>query len=120
MTWRNLLFVFAFILAVSCWEAYAQQLYRMPDVKTMKHLTSKASDHAQDIPGNETSMDFYSAPDGTIFTVYSFRGRTVVFSTHSNSDVQNTYKVYMDMMGNGMFQEINRSVQWQLPPWSRQ
>ncbi|MBI5248865.1 MAG: hypothetical protein HY912_05170 [Desulfomonile tiedjei] len=96
-----------------------QQGYRLPDLKSMKHLTTSSSDHASDIPGKETTMDFYSAPSGEIFTVYSYRGKTVAFSTHSNSDIQNTLRVFMDLTGQGIFQEINRSVPWQLPAWVR-
>jgi len=95
----------------------AQQKFRLPDVRSMKHLTTKNSDHAPDIPGNETVMDYYSAPNGQMITVYSFRGRNVAFSTHSNSDVQNTYRIFMDLTGEGFFQEINRGMQWQLPQW---
>ncbi len=103
---------------VMSYSSKAQSLYKMPDVKSMKHLTTSSSDHAPDIPGKETTMDFYSAPDGTIITVYSYRGRTVAFSTHSNKDVQNTYRIFMDLNGNGLFQEINRGA-WQLPTWAR-
>jgi hypothetical protein len=98
-------------------SAEAQQKYRLPDVKSMKHITTKNSDHAPDIPGNETTMDYYSGPNGDVVTVYSYRGRTVGFSTHSNKDVQGTYRVFMDLTGEGFFQEINRGIQWQLPAW---
>ncbi|HMK36243.1 MAG TPA: hypothetical protein VK463_14310 [Desulfomonilaceae bacterium] len=96
----------------------AQPAYRLPDVKSMKHLTTSSSDHAPDIPGKETTMNFYSASDGTIFTIYSYRGRNVAFSTHSNSDVEKSYRVFMDTTGNGFFQEIGRGP-WQLPAWAR-
>lgn len=96
-----------------------QQVFRLPDLKSMKRLTTSTSDHAADIPGKETTMDFYSAPNGEIITVYSYRGRNVVFSAHSNSDFQGTLRVYMDLTGEGVFQEINRSVPWQLPAWIR-
>jgi hypothetical protein len=95
----------------------AQQKYRPPDVRTMKHLTTKNSDHAPDIPGNETVMDYYSAPSGDMVTIYSYRGRTVAFSTHNNSDIQKTYRMFMDLTGEGLFQEIQRGIQWQLPAW---
>lgn len=97
----------------------AQQKFRPPDIRSMKHLTTKSSDHAPDIPGNETVMDYYSAPSGEMVTVYSYRGRTVAFSTHKNSDIQNSYRIYMDLTGEGFFQEINRGVQWQLPQWAK-
>jgi hypothetical protein len=96
-----------------------QQGFRMPDLKSMKHLTTSSSDHAADIPGKETTMDFYSAPSGEIVTAYSYRGKNIAFSIHSNSDYQNTFRVYMDVAGQGIFQEINRSVPWQIPPWAR-
>ena len=95
----------------------AQQKYRLPDVRSMKHITTKQSDHAPDIPGKETTMEYYSSPNGDVVTVYSYRGRTVAFSTHSNKDVQGSYRVFMDLTGEGFFQEINRGVQWQLPQW---
>lgn len=97
----------------------AQQKYVLPDVRSLKHLTTSQSDHAADIPGKETTMDFYSAPNGQLITIYSFRARNVVFSTHSNSDIQNTYRIFMDLTGDGLFQEIDKSVQWQLPAWVR-
>jgi hypothetical protein len=100
-------------------SAEAQQGYRLPDLRSMKRLTTGSSDHAADIPGKETTMDFYSASGGEVYTVYSYRGRTVAFSVHVNSDVQGTYRVYMDHTGNGVFQEINRGVQWSLPAWAR-
>lgn len=99
--------------------AEAQQKFRLPDVKSLKHITTKNSDHAPDIPGNETTMDYYSSPNGDVVTVYSYRGRTVAFSTHSNKDVQGSYRVFMDLTGEGSFQEINRGVQWQLPAWAK-
>ena len=104
-------------LLISPLFSEAQQKFRLPDVQSMKRLTTKNSDHAPDIPGNETVMDYYSAPNGQMITVYSFRGRNVAFSTHNNSDVQNTYRIFMDLTGEGFFQEINRGVQWQLPQW---
>lgn len=97
----------------------APQKYRLPDLKSMKQLTSSSSDHAPDIPGKETTMDFYSAPSGDMITVYSYNGRSVAFSTHNNSDMQKTYRIFMDLTGDGWFQEINRGVQWQLPAWVR-
>ncbi|MGO9566447.1 MAG: hypothetical protein ACLP5H_02790 [Desulfomonilaceae bacterium] len=95
----------------------AQQKYRLPDLSSMKHITTKQSNHAPDIPGNQTTMDYYSSPNGDVVTVYSYRGRTVAFSAHSNKDVQGTYRIFMDLTGEGFFQEINRGVQWQLPQW---
>jgi hypothetical protein len=85
----------------------------------MKHMTTKNSDHAPDIPGNETTMDYYTGSTGDVITVYSYRGRTVAFSTHSNKDVQGSYRIFMDLTGEGFFQEINRGVQWQLPAWAK-
>ncbi len=100
-------------------NAEAQQAYRLPDLRSMKHLTTGSSEHAADIPGKETTMDFYSASGGEIYTVYSYKGRTVAFSVHMNSDIQGTYRVFMDQLGNGAFQEINRGVPWSLPAWAR-
>lgn len=110
--------LFALLLAAPL-AAYGQQLFRLPDKNQLKHLTTKQSEHAPDIPGKETTMDYYSAPNGDIVTIYSYRGRAVAFSTHSNSDLQNTYRLYMDLTGNGTFQEVGRTQQWQLPPWSK-
>jgi hypothetical protein len=95
------------------------QKYRLPDIKSLKRLTSSSSDHAPDIPGKETTMDFYSAPSGDMITVYSYNGRSVAFSTHNNSDMQKTYRIFMDLTGDGWFQEINRGAPWQLPAWVR-
>lgn len=109
------------VLAVSMVisASLAQQAYRLPDLRSMKLLTSKASDRDPEIPGKETTMDFYSGAGGQIVTVYRFRGRTVAFSTHNNSDVQNSYRLYLDMNGNGLFQQIPGNSQWRLPPWAR-
>jgi hypothetical protein len=95
------------------------QKYRLPDLRSLKHLTTSKSDHAPDIPGKETTMDFYSAPGGEMISIYSYNGRTVAFSTHNNSDMQKTYRIFMDLIGDGWFQEINRGIQWQLPEWVR-
>jgi hypothetical protein len=108
-----------FLLVSVCGLAEAQQPVPLPDVKSMKHLTTKNSDHAPDIPGNETIMDFYSAPSGEIVTVYSYNNRTVAFSVHSNSDVQGTYRFFMDLTGQGFFQQMNPGAHWQLPPWAK-
>lgn len=97
----------------------AQQTFRLPDVNSLKHLTTKMSDHAADIPGDETTINYYSAPNGEIVSIYSFRGRNVAFSAHSNSDVQNTYKFFMDVKGDGLFQQTNVPPDWQLPAWVR-
>jgi hypothetical protein len=106
------------IMVASSVISLAQQSYRLPDIRSLKHLTTRKADRATDIPGKETSMDYYSGPSGQIITVYSFRGRDVVFTTHSNSDMQGTYRVFMDTTGDGLFQEISRAP-WQLPPWVR-
>ena len=97
---------------------YAQQLLRLPNLESMKHITTRDSEHATDIPGKETAMNFYSGPGGLVYTVYAFRGRTIAFSTHSNSDPQKSYRVYMDLAGKGLFQQIN-SGPWQVPAWAR-
>jgi hypothetical protein len=97
----------------------AQQLYRVPNVSSMKHMTTRSSDRAPEIPGKETSMDYYSTPDGQIVTIYSYRGRNVAFSVHSNSDVKKTYRLFMDLNGKGLFQQVNRGAQWRLPRWAR-
>ena len=99
--------------------ARAQQKYILPDIRSLKHLTTSKSDHAPDIPGKETTMNFYSAPNGQLISIYSYKGRNVAFSTHSNSDFQNTYRIFMDLTGEGLFQEINKSHPWQLPVWVR-
>lgn len=99
--------------------APAQQGRRLPNLSAMKHLTTKHVDKAQDIPGKETVMDYYAGPDGLIVTVYSFRGNKVAFSTHKNSDIQKTYRLFMDLNGDQVFQEVNRGAPWNLPPWSR-
>ncbi len=116
---RKILF-FAILFAVSSPSLIeSQQAFRIPDVRSMKHITTKATEHCAQIPGKETTADFYAGPDGLVVTIYSFRGRNVVFSTHNNSDPQKTYRVYMDFLGDGMFREIDRSQPWELPPWSR-
>jgi hypothetical protein len=97
----------------------AQQFYRMPDLRSFKHLTTGSSDHAPDIPGKETMMDHYTAPTGEVYTVYSHKGRNVAFSVHSNSDAQKTRRIFMDMRGDGNFQEINPGLQWYLPAWAK-
>jgi hypothetical protein len=97
----------------------AQQTYALPDVKSMKHLTSKPSKRGGDQGGGTTIMDFYSAQDGSIVTIYTYRGRPVVFSTHRNEDLQKTYRLFMDQTGAGGFQEIPRGTQWTIPAWAR-
>jgi hypothetical protein len=91
----------------------------LPDIRSLKQLTTRKSDRAADIPGKETTMDFYSAPSGQIITVYSFQGRDVAFTTHHNRDYQGTFRLFMDMNGDGLFQEINRATKWQIPAWAR-
>ncbi len=100
-------------------QVSAQQVYRLPDLRSFKHLTTGSSDHAPDIPGKETTMDYYTAPTGEIYTVYSYRGRNVAFSVHSNSDAQKSRRIFMDMRGDGNFQEINPGLQWYLPAWAK-
>jgi len=100
------------------WSA-AQQGYRCPDPRTMKQLTTKYSDHAPDIPGDETLMEYYSAPNGIMVTIYSHKGKNIAFSSYSQSDVQNTYRLFIDYTGNGVFQEVDRSIKWTIPPWAR-
>lgn len=105
----------AFISAAAIVEA--QQMYQLPDVRGMKLLTSKMADRSPDIPGAETTVEYYSAPNGQMITTWSYRGKCVAFSTHSNDDVQNTYRLFMDPKGDRLFVEINRSAAWQLPAW---
>ena len=99
--------------------ASAQQFYRLPDVRSFKHLTTGTSNHAPDIPGKQTMMDYYTAPTGEVYTVYSYKGRNVAFSVHSNSDAQKTRRIFMDMKGDCNFQEINPGLQWYLPAWAK-
>ncbi len=98
--------------------SWSQQAYRLPDLSSLKHITTRDSEHAQDIPGKETTMDFYSDTNGQVFTIYTFRGRTVAFSSHSNSDPKKTYRVFLDLDGNRLFRQINTG-QWQLPAWAK-
>lgn len=100
-------------------EANAQQLFRLPDVSGMKRVTTSQTDRARDIPGKETTMEYHAGSGGHVVTIYSFRGRKVSFSTHNNSDIQGTYRIFLDMTGGGTFQEIDKSVPWQLPTWAR-
>jgi uncharacterized protein Usg len=98
----------------------AQQFFRMPDLRAMKHLSaSQKADKAPDIPGKETNLDYYVGKDGLIVTVYSYHGNKAAFSTHYNKDIQKTYRIFVDFTGNGMFQEINRGVKWTIPKWAR-
>ena len=97
----------------------SQQAYQLPDIRNMKHLTTKAVDHCSEIQGKQTTADYYSGPGGLIVTVYSFRGRNIAFSTHYGSDVQGTYKLFLDHNGDAMFRQIDPSVKWQLPAWAR-
>lgn len=108
-----------FALLCSSALALAQQGYRLPDIRSLKHLTTKKSDHAPDIPGNETSMEYYSSPHGSIVTIYSYLGRNIAFSTHTNKDNQRSYRLFVDLRGNGMFQEVNRASRWHIPAWAR-
>jgi hypothetical protein len=110
---RGLLAVLILAFSLSC--ADAQQLYRMPDLKSLKSLTSKAFTRGSD----NTTIDYFSGADGTIITVHSFRGRYIAFSTHSNNDIQGSYRIFLDTAGNGMFQEIDRGIQWTVPPWAK-
>jgi len=116
--WRVILL--ALVLVAAPLAAAAQQVFRAPDVKSMKHLTTKRSDHARDIPGDETTMDYYIGQNGEIITLYLYRGRTVAFSAHSNTGDQQGYRLYMDVKGDGLFQQVNMGPDWQLPPWARQ
>ncbi len=119
MTLRMIPAIAALLLLVFQGPVNAQQKFTAPDVSKLKHLTTQMSDHAPDIPGKETQMDFYSAPEGQIITVYTYKGRTIAFSVHSNSDVQKTYRLFIDPLGDHFFQEVNAGVQWQLPGWAR-
>ncbi|MCA1960285.1 MAG: hypothetical protein LDL33_05780 [Desulfomonile sp.] len=107
------------VLVAAPFAAVGQQVFRAPDVKSMKHLTTKRSDHARDIPGEETTMDYYIGQNGEIITMYSFRGRTVAFSAHSNTGDQQGYRLYMDLKGDGLFQQVNVGPDWQIPQWAR-
>ncbi len=107
------------IIFSSDFLTFAQQSYRIPDIRSLKHLTSRKTDRAPDIPGNETTMDYYSAPSGQIITVYSYQGRDIAFTTHNNSDYQGTLRLFLNMNGDGLFQEVNRAVRWQIPAWAR-
>ncbi len=99
--------------------AAAQQLFRLPDKSTLKHLTTKQVNHAPDIQEKQITLDYYSAPNGDVISIYSLRGKYFAFSTHSNSDPQHTYRMFMDMNGSGTFQQINASVHWQVPAWAK-
>jgi hypothetical protein len=107
------------VLVAGTMMATAQQLFRLPDKSTLKHLTTKQVDRPPDIQGKQITLDYYSAPNGDVVSIYSFRGKYFAFSTHSNSDPQKTYRMFMDMNGSGTFQQINPSVHWQVPAWAK-
>lgn len=109
----------AFLILFSPWSVHAQQNFTLPDVSKLKLLTTQWSNHASDIPGKQTRMDFYSTPEGQIITVYSYKGRSIAFSVHSNSDVQKSYRLFIDPTGNHLFQETNPAVHWEIPNWAR-
>ena len=97
----------------------AQQLFRLPDKNALKHLTTKQVSRPPGIPGKQITLDYYSAPNGDIISIYSLRGKYFAFSTHSNSDPQRTYRLYMDVNGSGTYQQVNPSANWQVPAWSK-
>jgi len=109
----------AMLLISPTFAVHAQQGYRLPDIRSLKHLTTKQTDRARDIPGSETTVDYYSAADGSVVTVYTYMGKPVAFSTHSNSNYQGTYRLFMDLTGTGFFQEVSGAIKWELPPWVR-
>jgi len=115
---RTILPVMILLILLSQWSAQAQQKFTLPDVSKMKSLTTQWSDHASDVPGKETKMDFYSTPEGQIITIYSYKGRNIAFSVHSNSDVQKTYRIFIDPTGDRLFQEINPGMHWEIPAWA--
>ena len=96
----------------------AQQMYRLPDRGALKHVTTKQSNRVLDSRGAKATMDYYSAPNGQIITIYSLHGRNFAFSTHSNSDAQRSYRIFVDMTGDGSFQEVT-GASWQVPLWVR-
>jgi hypothetical protein len=100
-------------------NSLGQALVRLPDVTQLKRLTTKSSDRAPDIPGEETTMDFFSGPGGRIITIYSFRGRKIAFSMHFNSNPKETYRVFVDQTGDGLFSELPKGRSWQIPGWAR-
>ena len=75
MTLRMIPAIAALLLLVFQGPVTAQQKFTAPDVSKLKHLTTQMSDHAPDIPGKETQMDFYSAPEGQIITVYTYKAK---------------------------------------------
>ncbi len=99
--------------------AAAQQLFRLPDKSVLKHLTTKQVNHPPEIQGKQLTLDYYSAPNGDVVSIYSLHGKHFAFSTHSNSDPQHTYRMFMDMNGSGTFQQINPGVHWQVPAWAK-
>ncbi len=108
------------LVLVAVTVSLGQQFYHLPDLRSMKRLSaSKQVDRAPDIPGNETNMDYYAGADGMIVTVYSYRGNKAAFSIHNNSDIQKTYRLFIDNMGNGLFQEISPTIKWTLPDWAK-
>lgn len=111
------LVLFFAVLAVPVLGA-AQQLYRLPDKNSLKHLTTKQVSRPPDVPGKQITLDYYSAPNGDVVSIYSMRGKYFAFSTHSNSDPQHTYRLYMDMNGSGTFQQVN-AANWQVPAWAK-
>jgi hypothetical protein len=114
---RRMILIVTVLLAPQV--AFGQPHFRPPDPSTMKHLTTKQTDRAPDIPGDETTLSYYQAPGGEIVTIYSFRGKKIAYSVHRNEDVQNTYRLFLDLKGNGMFEEVPRGVKWQVPAWAR-
>jgi hypothetical protein len=97
----------------------APRLYRVPDVRSLKYLTTKHAEHAADIPGKETTANYYSTPDGQVVSVYSFRGKTVAFSINSNTNSGQNFRLFMDLNGDGLFQQVGGGTRWVIPAWAR-
>jgi hypothetical protein len=109
------------IISLYLWPqiVWGGQFFRPPNPSSMKHLTTKQTDRAPDIPGDETTLDYYQAPGGEIVTIYSYRGKKIAYSVHRNDDVQNTYRLFLDQKGSGLFEEGQRGIQWTIPGWAR-
>ena len=97
----------------------APRLYRVPDVRSLKYLTTKQAERAPDIPGKETTANYYSTPDGQVVSVYSFRGKTVAFSLNSNTNAGKNFRLFMDLNGDGLFQQVGGGTRWVVPAWAR-
>lgn len=77
--------------------------FAVPDIRTSKFYYNKQVDNLREVPGEETTLGVYKAPDGTYFNTLTYNDVLYGFNTDVNGRPPMEY-LLLDMNRDGVFE----------------